>query len=216
MEVVIQGYLVANKRPTPLKNGIPGEGWWMGCLKRHPKLAPRKPQQLQMVRAKATCPVVLNHWFNQCLEPILTKLKLKQHPQQIYNVDESGFPLSWTSSMVLTRRGDKSPQALLAGTGRENVTVQTCALAAGQFLPPYIVYSGGRVMSTNTVGGPLGARYSCTPNGWMQGETFLDWFQSTFIPALPDERPVLLILDGHKSHLTYQLRVVAIEMVSIF
>ena len=36
-------------------------------------------------------------------------------------------------------------------------------------------------------------------------------FQSTFIPALPNAWLVLLILDGHKSYLTFQLRVVAID-----
>ena len=43
------------------------------------------------------------------------------------------------------------------------------------------------------------------------GRNLLDWFQSMFIPALPGERPVLLILDGHNVHITYGLRVVAIK-----
>ena len=30
VEVVILGYLAANKCPNPFKYGIPGEGWWMG------------------------------------------------------------------------------------------------------------------------------------------------------------------------------------------
>ena len=98
---------------------------WRGIVDGTLKLHPCKPQQHQMVLVKATCPVVFNHWFKQCLEPTSTKLKLKQHPRQIYNVDQSGFPVSWTFSMVLTHRGNKSPQAFLAGTGKENMTMQT-------------------------------------------------------------------------------------------
>ena len=102
VETGIQGYLAAIKHPKPIKNGIHVEGWWLGFLKCHPKLVHCKLQQLRMTQAKATCQVVIDHWFNQCLEPTLTKLKLKQHPKGIYNVDESDFPLSSTSSMILT------------------------------------------------------------------------------------------------------------------
>ena len=139
MEVVIQGYLAVNKHSNPFKNGIPREEWWLGFLKHHPNLVRRKLQQLQMVGAKATCQVVLDHWFKQYLELTLTKLKLKQYPKLIYNVDESGFPLSWTSHMTFTHCGDSA--------------VQTCVPATIQ----YIVYTGEHVMSTNTRGGPLGA-----------------------------------------------------------
>ena len=40
----------------------------------------------------------------------------------------------------------------------------------------------------------------------MTGDTFLDWIQTIFLPSLPSERPVLLILDGHRSHIGYEVR----------
>ena len=45
--------------------------------------------------------------------PALAKLDLIDVPDQIYNVDESGFPLGWTPKAILTKRGEKSPQALV-------------------------------------------------------------------------------------------------------
>ena len=87
-------------------------------MKRHPELRQR------MFRAKATNQEVINHWFIECLKPVLEKLSLLNSPEQIYNVDESGFPLSWTPKTILTRKGHKTPQALIAGSGRENITVQ--------------------------------------------------------------------------------------------
>ena len=62
-----------------------------------------------------------------------------------------------------------------------------------------------------TNGGPLGTCYAVTSNGWMDTPAFLDWFTNLFIPSLPEERPILLILDGHSSHLSYRVRVLAIE-----
>ena len=209
VESVVKDYLHVTKRKNPFKDGVPGEGWWSGFFKRHPKVVKRKPQQLQMARAKASCPEIISHWFDQCLGPTLEKLDLVGKADRIFNVDESGFPLSWNPTMILTRRGHKSPQAMTPGSGREQITVQTCISGSGQLMAPYVVYKGARVSPYHTIGGPLGTRYKATENGWMNADTFLDWFQLIFIPSLPSCRPVLLLLDGHKSHVGYQIRKVA-------
>ena len=178
-------------------------------MKRHPEIRKRKPQHLQMVRAKQSNRIIVNHWFTSCLEPALQNLDLFNKPEQIYNVDESGFPLSWTPKTILTKKGQKTPQALLARSGRENITVQTCISGSGTLLPPYVVYKGERLMSNTTFGGPLASRYAVSHNGWMTEESFVDWLKALFIPSLPPTRPVLLILDGHKSHITYEVRELA-------
>uniref|UniRef100_A0A1X7VXQ7 DDE-1 domain-containing protein n=1 Tax=Amphimedon queenslandica TaxID=400682 RepID=A0A1X7VXQ7_AMPQE len=180
-------------------------------MKWHPSLANRRPQHLQLVRAKALNEEVVRHWFHKCLSPVLTNLDVTGKPDNIYNVDESGFPLSWTPKCILSRRGQKSPQALLAGSGWENITVQLCTSATGKLLPPYVVYKGERLMSDTTYGGPLGTRYSVTQNGWMTELTFLDWMKSLFIPFIGDKKPILLILDGHLSHVSYEVRLLALE-----
>ena len=64
-------------------------------------------------------------------------------------------------------------------------------------------------MSNTTFGGPLASRYAVSHNGWMTEESFVDWLKALFIPSLPPTRPVLLILDGHKSHITYEVRELA-------
>ena len=55
--------------------GYQEKGWWSGFFKRHPKVVKRKPQQLQMARAKASCPEIISHWFDQCLGPTLEKIR---------------------------------------------------------------------------------------------------------------------------------------------
>ena len=206
---IVADFLQKTKRKNPFTNGRPGDGWWDGFLRRHPNLVRRKPQALQMVRARCSKTEIINHWFVECLKPMLDELGLHDHPERVYNVDESGFPLSGRPSCVLARKGIKSPQCIIPGSGRENITVQVACNASGQLLPPYVVYTGQRLMKDLTVGGPLGTRYSVSSNGWMTGPTFVDWLQSLFIPSLPPERPVLLILDGHASHISYEVRIIA-------
>ena len=47
-----------------------------------------------------------------------------------------------------------------------------------------------------------------TETGYMDTQTFYMWFANYFIPNLPPARPVVLLIDGHDSHLdpeTFQL-----------
>ena len=209
---VVAQFCQHSNRPNPFKNGTPGDDWWAGFLRRHPLLVRRKPQQLQLVRAQCSRVETVNHWFIECLKPTLDALNLHDSPSRIFNVDEVGFPLSGRAKSVFVKRGMKSPQSLIPGSGRENITVQVCCSASGGLLPPYVVYTGQRLQYNCTSGGPLGTRYSVSPNGWMTGPTFLDWMKSLFLPSLPSQQsPVLLILDGHKSHISYEVRLLARE-----
>ena len=164
-----------------------------------------------MVRARASTTNLVDHYFYKVLKPVLDQLKLNDRPSQIYNADESFVCLSGGPSTVLAKRGCKAPQRIIGGSGRENITVHCCFSASGQYVPPYIVYAGKKLMFAHTQGGPIGARYGVSPSGWMTQKTFIDWFKSSFVPSLPHERPVILILDGHDSHVTYELRVLAME-----
>ena len=197
---VIHDYLQLKKKTYLFLNGIPGEDWWLGFLRRNPQLSLRKPQSLQIARAVSSTSDVVSHWFTSVLKPLLDKHNLHLHPDRIYNADETSFSLCGRPCRVVTKRGAKSPQFVVGGTGRENVTVQMCVSASGQLLPPYILYTGQRLMFDLTQGGPLGARYGVAPKGWMTEINFLDWFKNQFIPALPRERPVLLIVDGQVSY----------------
>ena len=110
---LVQSYCKAEKRKNPFCDGVPGYDWWCGFRKRHPCLTERTPQALQIHRAKAATPEKINHWFNQTLYPVLKQLGLEDHPHQIFNVDESGFPLAGRPGKILAPRGMKSPQSLI-------------------------------------------------------------------------------------------------------
>ena len=66
-------------------------------------------------------------------------------------------------------------------------------------------------MANCTNGGPLGTRYAVSSNSWMTTSAYIDWLRNMLLPSLPDERPILLILDGHSSHVSYEVRQLAIS-----
>ena len=91
------------------------------------------------------------------------------------------------------------------------MTVQACISGEGKLLPPFIVFTGKHLMHAYTNGGPLGTRFTVSKNGWMDTNGFVEWMKKIFIPSLPDERPVILIIDGHLSHVSYEVRQLARE-----
>ena len=49
----------------------------------------------------------------------------------------------------------------------------------------------------------MGVRYA-TESGWINTDAFYAWLKNLFVPNLPAIRPVLLVFDGHTSHLDLQ------------
>ena len=59
---VVADYLKSQKEHL-FKNGIPGDDWWYKFMKLHPEISIRKPQALQLCRAKASRPLIfLTSW----------------------------------------------------------------------------------------------------------------------------------------------------------
>ena len=199
LSYIIADFCNQTKLKTPFKDNIPGVDWFRGFKKRHPDLSERLPEQLPASRARSLTKDVKDKWF-KLLDETLTELDLKDKPHLIYNVDESGLPLDPSRLKIICKKGLKRLYRIIGGSGRDSITVQGCASAAGDIMPPYIVYSGKNLYQAWTVGGVQGSRYNTSSNGWMETDVYLDWFEHHFIPNLPAVRPVLLIFDGHASH----------------
>ena len=71
------------------------------------------------------------------------------------------------------------------------------------------------IQSTWVRGGPIDTSYSVTRSGWMEDYVLEAWFKTRFVKWLDTnnvQRPVMLIFDGHGSHITYQMAQIAKEM----
>lgn len=93
-----------------------------------------------------------------------------------------------------------------ATAGKTSYSVLACGSASGALMPPYTVYKGKHLYSQWTQGGPKGAGYGCSQSGWMHDFNFISWFKTMFVKAVAkEEKPLLLLFDGHNSHISYDL-----------
>ena len=78
-----------NKAGGPVED-FKGNGWWLRFMQRWPTLTHRKGDSLAQCRADAVKTTNLNQYYS-LLEETLKKHGLLNSPNQIYNMDESGF-----------------------------------------------------------------------------------------------------------------------------
>lgn len=80
-------------------------------------------------------------------------------------------------------------------------------------MPLHIIFKGKNLWSSWIRGGPDGASYDNTESGWMESQSYLSWFKRfiEFTEASPDSEKKLLFIDGHVSHVSYQLINLAYE-----
>lgn len=190
-------------------------GWWERFVQRHPNLSLRTPAPLSFVRAMATDNECLNQYFD-LLQKTLKDNDIFDKATSIFNCDESGLPLNPKSQKVVVEAGSKNPHHL-TGSTKNQITVLACSSAAGYALPPFVVFDRKNLNLKLTEGEVPGTVYGLSSNGWMNSELFTEWFKGHFLYYAPASRPLLLLLDGHKSHYCPEfIRAAALEGVLIF
>ena len=117
-------------------------------------------------------------------------------------MDETGLTTVQSKpSSIVAQRGKKQVGALTSAERGKLCTVEICMSAAGQFIPPMIVFPRKRMKPELMDGTPPACAYRCHPSGWMQSEIFTEWIeQSVTSSSSSVSNPSLLILDGHATH----------------
>ena len=217
---IVAHYLKQQDKQSTFNNGCPGADWWEGFLGRWPSLTERKPQHLSSKRASAANPDTLGAWFTKVKAFFKKVGLLKRHravadlASRIWNADETGFCLGSTCKKVLARRGSRCVNDVGGASDHQYITVNTCGNAEGIRLPPFILYKGKHLYNTWTEGGLAGACYGVSSSGWMEEVNYLKWFELQFYPAvkhLLSSGPVVLVFDGHFSHMGIDLILTARE-----
>jgi hypothetical protein len=76
-------------------------------------------------------------------------------------------------------------------------------------VPPLIIFEAKNSWDAWTKDGPPDASYNASSNGWMEESIFYSWLKDVFIlnarKYVKESEPVVLILDGHSSHLSFNL-----------
>lgn len=207
---IVQLFVIANNLSTPFKDNRPGEAWFLNFKKRH-RLSIKKPQGVEYARSNQENPFIIHQYFDM-LEETFTNNNLRNKPHLVFNCDESSISRDPSKSRVVGATGEASTRTI-STSGRDNTTVLMCVSASGAKLPNLTVFKGKNILdnwvSTADEVGTLNQQnndsYAASTKGWMDSEIFLNWFKKVFLPNIPEERPVLLIVDGHGSHVTVPL-----------
>jgi len=152
----------------------------------------------------------IKNWFDDIYQ-YLSDEKLADilnDPSRIFNGDETGFSLCPKTKSVLGPKGAKDIYEIAKGNEKENITAMFTFNAAGQMCNPMIIFKYQRIPQNiiDTIPANWGVGRSDT--GWMKAEVFYEYIANIFYPFLVENSiqfPVILFVDGHKSHLTYQL-----------
>lgn len=207
---IIQEFMESLDMSHPWKktaNNTPGVDFLMGFRKRHPRLSLKVGEEIQVARVSSLTAATINSWFD-LYEDTIRKLNITQ-PGQISNADETGYEAS-VAARVLAAKGLPCAQAQ-TGNSKTSYSVVETVSADGHIFPPYTIYKSKYLYSNWLVGGPPGACYNRSENGWQDRETFLAYFKK-FLEWIADRpKPHLLVLDGHSSHIQYEVARLALE-----
>ena len=196
---------------TPFPNGRPMDNWYRCFMNRYPELSKRQPMILSKKRAGISREAV-NQWFDE-LHEYITDIghgDILTQPTRMFNADETGFPLAPKPLKVIAAKGDPH----IYQQGSSSKTQITCLLAHnafGQFVHPMFVFPGKNFRQDfmeRFYHYLPNATFGRLSNGWMDAELFLTWLDSTFDTYVTEKhipRPVLLIVDGAKVHISLEI-----------
>ena len=115
------------------------------------------------------------------------------------NFEGSWFPHDPAKCLVISVKGEVAYN-VACGSGRENSITLAVASATGRVLDPLIIFIGKNFQSTWKGSNALpNTFYAVSESGWMTTEIFAVWFD--LFRQHVTERPLLLIFDGHLTHI---------------
>lgn len=210
---LVNEFILANNINSPFVDGKPGDDWYSGFMKRHPRLSLKNPEMLQKVRVNARDSFVIYEFYDQ-LEKLYMECGIDGRCSPLlFNADESGFGTDPSRIRAIGVKGVHLNR-VADGSGRESTTVIACISASGDALPPLIVFKGQAVqprwISDQEYPGTM---YAATKAGWMEESTFFMWLTEMFIQHVEakrtklglEEQSAILFFDGHSSHISYRI-----------
>ncbi|XP_065653039.1 uncharacterized protein LOC136080350 [Hydra vulgaris] len=189
IKLMVKSYITFIGKKTPFKDDKPGKDWCMSFEKRwNVVLGKRKPELLTKARANDLSLKTLTDFFE---------------PHCIFNLDETGLRTDPTAGKIFVRKTSKTAYYIAPSCGKSMYTVLFCGSANGQCLLPFVVYKAIHLYDAWCQNGPENAMYGVTKTGWMEDYIFESWIDRFIIHVKDFEKPVLLLCDGHNSHITY-------------
>ncbi|VEN39721.1 unnamed protein product, partial [Callosobruchus maculatus] len=190
-------------------NDRPGIRWYKNFLKRHPEISVREAESINKTRALVTEESV-RLWFRNLTSFLenINCIDIMEDPTRIFNADESGFTLCPKTGKVLAPRGWKNLYQIKSGSGKEQITVLIVVSANGEICPPLVVFPYIRPPKALVNNMPDNWILAKSETGWMRSDVFFEFVCNDFNKWLDTnniKKPIILFIDGHKSHMTLPL-----------
>lgn len=138
----------------------------------------------------------------------LQELDIQDKPGQIWNLDETSFSSDPSKTKVVGQIGLASTRTT-SGPGRDNTTVLMACNADGAKAVPLIIFKGKYLYDEWTASEKNSENpavvYAGTKNGWMVKDVFKNYFTKHLLKSFGDKRPILLVYDGHSTHVGIEL-----------
>ena len=186
--------------PTWKTNGMAGEDWFTSFMKRHPSLSVRSPEATSLSRATSFNETNVASFFD-----LLEELYERHHfgPGDIWNMDATGITTVQKPDRIVARRGFKQVGKLTSAERGTLVTLAIAVSAAGNKIPPFFIFPRVNFKDHFLLQAPSGSVGAANPSGWMKEDHFIA-FVKHFVhhSRASSERPCLLLLDNHQSHLS--------------
>lgn len=179
--------------------------WLYKFLNRFPELSVKKPRSLEAARARSATRQAITNYFKE-LNKILVDNNLLKRPEAIYNVDEKGLLTNHKPPKIVTGAVYKA-QAVTSGKS-QTVTVIGGVNAMGNQVPPFFIFPGKRMLPELLEGASAGATGVVSESGWSNTDIFTQYMKEHLVKYLPEHSataPVLVLYDGHKSHISLTL-----------
>jgi len=179
-----------------------GKDWLKDFMRRRSELSLRTPEATSMARATAFNRHTVHEFFTNLRE---VRSRHSYQPHNIYNVDETGVTTVQKPGQVLAAKGARQVGHRTGAERGTLVTVCCCVNAIGNTVPPFFIFPRVRFTDKMLAGCPPGSVGVASPSGWMNADTFLQWMKH-FIhhTRCGVDKQVLLILDNHESHVSYE------------
>jgi hypothetical protein len=181
-----------------------GEKWVYNLVKRRPEIDSKFSRRYNYERAKCEDPKIIQEHFDR-VRDVISEYGIL--PEDIYNFDETGFAMGLCATAKVITGSDRYARPKLLQPGnREWVTAIEATNSTGWALPSYVIFKAKKNVRLGWFDElPDDWRINISDNGWTTDQIGLEWLKTHFIPLTRGRTLgtyIMLILDGHGSHLT--------------